>query len=97
MRNSNYRRTVISILLTKRFLGLVVMTFGLENASSSLPEWQAVKMTLCTLLGTPDFTGSEHWAPKHSLVIRRLTKTTEICPSSHTAAKGRQGPNKELG
>ena len=34
-------------LLIKKFLGgvLVEMTFGLVNASFSLPEWQAVKMT----------------------------------------------------
>ena len=45
LRNSNYRRTAKSILLIKRFLGLVEMTFGLVNASFSLPEWQAVKLT----------------------------------------------------
>ena len=33
-----------SILLGKKFLGLVEMTSGLVNASFSLPEWQAVKM-----------------------------------------------------
>ena len=33
-----------SILFTKKLLGLVEMTFGLVNASFSLPEWQAVKM-----------------------------------------------------
>ena len=32
-----------SILLVKRFLGLVEMTSGLVNAGLSLPEWQAVK------------------------------------------------------
>ena len=34
-------------LLIKKFFGgvLVEMTFGLVNASFSLPEWQAVKMT----------------------------------------------------
>ena len=37
--------TVKSILLIKKFGGLVEMTFGLVNASFSLPEWQAVKMT----------------------------------------------------
>ena len=36
---------VISILLIKKFWGLVEMTFGPVNASFSLPEWQAVKMT----------------------------------------------------
>ena len=33
-----------SILLVKKFLGLVEMTSGLVNASFSLPEWLAVKM-----------------------------------------------------
>ena len=33
-------------LLNKTFLGLVEMMFGLVNVSFSLPEWQAVKMTL---------------------------------------------------
>ena len=44
LRNSNNKRTVKSILLVKRFLGLVEMTLGLVNTSYSLPEWQAVKM-----------------------------------------------------
>ena len=46
LRNSNNRRTVKSILLVKKFLGLVEMTSGLVNASFNLPEWQAVKMIL---------------------------------------------------
>ena len=33
-----------SILLVKKFLGLVEMTSGLVNARLSLPKWQAVKM-----------------------------------------------------
>ena len=33
-----------SILLVKKFLGLVEMTSGLVNANFSLLEWQAVKM-----------------------------------------------------
>ena len=44
LRNSNNRRTVKSILLIKKRLGLSEMTSGLVNASFSLPEWQAVKM-----------------------------------------------------
>ena len=44
LRNSNKRRTVKSILLIKKLLGLVEMTSRLVNASFSLPEWQAVKM-----------------------------------------------------
>ena len=44
-RNSNYRRTVKSILPIKMFLGLVEMTFGLVYASFSLPKWQALKVT----------------------------------------------------
>ena len=45
LRNSNYRRTVKSILLIKTFLGLVKMTFGLVYARPSLAEWQGVKIT----------------------------------------------------
>ena len=41
LRNSNWWRPVESILLVKKLLGLVGMTFGLVNASFSLPEWQA--------------------------------------------------------
>jgi len=48
-RNSKNRRTVKSILLVKKFLGLVEMTSGLVNASFSLPEWQAVGMILTFL------------------------------------------------
>ena len=33
-----------SILLVKKFLGLVEMTSGLVNASFGLPKWQAVKI-----------------------------------------------------
>ena len=39
------KRTVKSILLVKKFLGLVEMTSGLVSASFSLPEWPAVKMS----------------------------------------------------
>ena len=42
--HSNNRRTIQSILLVKKCLGLVEMTYGLVNANFSLPEWQAVKM-----------------------------------------------------
>ena len=38
------RRTVKSILLVKKVLGLVEMTSELVKASFSLPEWQAVRM-----------------------------------------------------
>ena len=34
-----------SFLFIKKFRGLAEMTFGLVNASFSLPEWQGVKMT----------------------------------------------------
>ena len=33
------------ILLVKKLLGLVEMKSGIVNASFSLPEWQAVKMS----------------------------------------------------
>ena len=45
LRNSNYRRTMKSILFIEKFLGLAEMMFGLVYASLSLPKWQAVKMT----------------------------------------------------
>ena len=44
LRNLNEGRTVRSILLVKKLLGLVEMMSGLVNASFSLPEWLAVKM-----------------------------------------------------
>ena len=39
------QNNVKSILLIKTVWGLVEMTFGLVYASSSLPEWQALKIT----------------------------------------------------
>ena len=42
--NSNSRRTVKSILLVRKLLGLIEMMFGLVNATFSLAKWQAVKM-----------------------------------------------------
>ena len=42
--NSKNRRSVKSILLDEKLLGLVEMTSGLVNASCTLPKWQAVKM-----------------------------------------------------
>ena len=48
LRNSNNTRTVKSILLLKKLLGLVEMMSGLVNASFSLPEWQAIKMIFFT-------------------------------------------------
>ena len=49
----NNRRTVKSILLVKKLLGLVEMMSGLVvNASFSLPERQAVKMIFLAPLST---------------------------------------------
>ena len=42
--NSNKGRTVKSILLIKKLLGLVQMMSGLVNAAFSLPKGQAIKM-----------------------------------------------------
>ena len=42
--NSNKGRTVKSILLAKKLLGLLQMMSGLVNATFSLPEGQAIKM-----------------------------------------------------
>ena len=44
LRNSHNRRTVKSILLVKKLLGLAEMMSGLVTASFSLPEGQALKM-----------------------------------------------------
>ena len=44
-----------SILFVKKRLGLVEMTSGLVNASFSLPEWQAVKMTFFAPCLSEDF------------------------------------------
>ena len=46
-----FRRTVLNTAHQKCFFGLREMTFGLVNASYSLPKWQAVKLT-CSLLQT---------------------------------------------
>ena len=51
-------------LLIKTFLGLVEMMFGLVNVSFSLPEWQAVKIFLCTL---PSLIFLFHSTPLESL------------------------------
>ena len=53
-RNSNNRRTVKSILLVKKFLGLVEMTSGLVSASFSFPIWQAVKIIFFAPWSKPD-------------------------------------------
>ena len=42
--NSNKGRTVKSILLVKKLLGLIQITSGRVNASFSLRKWQVVKM-----------------------------------------------------
>ena len=41
----NLQKNCETILLIQKFWGLAEITFGLINASFSLPEWQAVKMT----------------------------------------------------
>ena len=43
--NSIITEGLLSILLIKKGLGLVEMTWGLVHAIYSLPEWQAVKLT----------------------------------------------------
>ena len=48
LRNSNNNRTVKSILLVKKLLGLDEMMSGLVNASFSLPKWQAARMIFFT-------------------------------------------------
>ena len=49
------------ILLVKKLLGLAEMKSGLVNASFSLPEWQAVKMSFfapCPVTWNPKY---PHW------------------------------------
>ena len=56
LRNATHRRTMKSILLLRKCWGLVEMTFELVNASFSLLEWQAVKMTFfasCSMTEIP--------------------------------------------
>ena len=86
MRNSDYRRTVKSLLLMKRFLGLVEMTFGLVNASCSLPEWQAVKMTFFALCWVPQILQAQSTGlPRQPCNnIRRLTKTRDMSKFAHS-------------
>ena len=57
-----------SILLIKKFGRLVELTFGLVNASFSLPEWQAVRMTFfapCIYTHTQTTHLSNH---KHAII-----------------------------
>ena len=66
--NLNNRRTVKSILLVKKILGLVEMTSGLVNASFSLPEWQAVKIIFfapCTWVNTLYSSRMRHFRSDH--------------------------------
>ena len=66
-----------SILLIKKSGGLVEMTFGLVNASFSLPEWQAVKiLSLHPEKGLPGL------FPSRKRVLKFLVKGTacsELC------------------
>ena len=61
-----------SILLIEKFWGLVEMTFGHINASFSLPDWQAVKMTFfapwymyTVIFDDPHWTSSQFIANLH--------------------------------
>ena len=66
-----------SILLIKKFGGLVEMTFGLVNASFSLPEWQAVK-----ILSLPSEKGLPGLFPSRKRVLNVRVKGTtcsELC------------------
>ena len=66
-----------SILLIKKFGGLVEMTFGLVNVSFSLPEWQAVKtLSLHSEKGLPGLFPSR----KRVLNVRlKGTECSELC------------------
>ena len=55
-----------SILLIKKFLGLVEMNFGLVNAYHSLPKWQAVADKTEQVL-------TSAWGEESSLVRERTS------------------------
>ena len=66
LRNLKNRRSVKSILLDKKLLGLVEMMSGLVNASFSLPKWQAVKMIFFTPWKVAFFFFSIGWCEYYS-------------------------------
>ena len=57
-----------SILLIKKFLGLVEMTSGLVNASFGLPKWQAVKLIFFAPWNETIFKPEFHF-DLHSVII----------------------------
>ena len=77
LRNLKNRRSVKSILLDKKLLGLVEMISGLVNASFSLPKWQAVKMIFFTPWKGAFFFFSIGWCEyysRNSCIRRRRYK-----------------------
>ena len=60
-----------SILLIKKFLGLVEMTSGLVNASFGLPEWQAVKLIFFAPWNETIFTPEFHF-DLHTVIIEKI-------------------------
>ena len=91
LKNSNFgRRTVRSILLIKRFSGIVEITFGLVNASFSLPEWQAVKLTFFTSCQNVMRSIRVIYQEEHSSLPRRKTTTTTKKFSPQLGTKANQ-------
>ena len=77
---------MLSILLIKlkRFLGLVEMNFGLVHTSYSLPEWQAVKLTIFAplLWFTRTFRLTVACVPDQRIYIRLFCSLSSIAEFS---------------
>ena len=89
--NSNKGRTVKSILLVKKLLGLVQMMSGLVNASFSLPEGQAIKMIFfapCTATSRHEI--KVFWSA--GMTLGRYTKEVAPCTDKekHVHGQGEQ-------
>ena len=86
--NSNKGRTVKSILLVKKLLGLVQMMSGLVNAAFSLPEGQAIKM----IFFAPCTATSRHEIKvfrSAGITLGRYTKEVAPCTDKEKHVHGR--------
>ena len=68
--------TVKSILLIKMFLGLLEMTFGLVYSNFSLPEWQALKVTIFVPCGFTLFRMNWAMCLKYLLLDKCMVQDT---------------------
>ena len=69
-----------SILLIKKFLGLVEMTSGLVNASFGLRKWQAVKMIFFAPWNETIFKPEFHFDPhcNHTHILYMYTENLTV-------------------